>query len=122
MREIEFRGKAKHNNKWYFGDLNYHESRKEHYILEDFGSFPAPIQDETVGQYTGRKDKNGIKLYEGDIFTLGDPNIKHIVVWHDNGFMGRQEGTKGSMVGLTYWEDRIEIIGNVHDEKENNAI
>jgi uncharacterized phage protein (TIGR01671 family) len=67
MREIKFRGKAIHNGKWCFGYLGYSRPRKEYYILEDISSFPILVDPETVGQYTGFKDKSGTEIYEGDI-------------------------------------------------------
>lgn len=68
-------------------------------------------------QYTGLKDKNGKEIYEGDEFHLGDPRITYKVVWHDTGFMGKQNGA-GSFVGLKHWKNRIEIIGNIYENPE----
>ena len=138
MREILFRGKRVDNGEWVYGNLVewLNETKDVSIIAHPFGCcidevgnlvlieepFVCKVHPETIGQYTGRRDKNGVKLFDGDIFTLGDANIKHITIWHDNGFMGKQIGTKGSMVGLTHWEDRIEIIGNIHDEEEDDEV
>ena len=121
MREILFRGKRADNGEWVYGYV-WKNPREQYFITEYNTLTMYAVIPETVGQYTGRRDKNGVKLFDGDIFTLGDMNIKYITTWHDNGFMGKQLGTKGSMVGLTHWEDRIEIIGNVHDEEEDDEL
>ena len=118
MREIKFRGKAKHNDKWYFGDLNYHESRKEHYILKDFGSFPAPIQDDTIGQYTEFKDKNGVKIYEGDVIECKNyyGKIKGKVVFEDGCWLVDYSNNFNSEF-LTNCGNII-VVGNIHDNPQ----
>ena len=70
---------------------------------------------ETVGQSTGLPDKNGVEIYESDKITNGDKNIKYVVEWIDCGFRARQIGNKSS-IGLEYWKDSIEVIGNIHQE------
>ena len=69
-------------------------------------------------QFTGLHDKNGKEIYEGDIFNMGDKNIRYSVVWHDNGFMGRQFHCLGSYCGLTYFNSSIEVMGNIHEHIE----
>ena len=105
-------------NKWVYGDL-VHNSKKEPTWIMPFQETTKfiPVARETVGQYTGLKDKNGKEIYEGDIFHLGDINIKYIVEWIDTGFMGRQNGNTSS-VGLEYWQDKIEVVGNIYENKE----
>ena len=117
MREILFRGKRVDNGEWVYG---YYFKGSCYFIKERPSStFTSTflVISSTVGQYTGLTDKNGNKIFEGDIFHLGDINIKHIVKWHDTGLMGKQAGAS-SYVGLSYWNERIEIIGNIHDNSE----
>jgi hypothetical protein len=68
-------------------------------------------------QYTGLQDVNGKDIYEGDIYHHGEPKILYVVEWHDTGFKGRQVSNK-STAGLTHWQDRIQIIGNVFENPE----
>jgi len=56
MREIIFRGKSVDSKEWIFGDYYY-------------GEF---VISETVGQYTGLKDKNGKMIFEGDVVRMYD--------------------------------------------------
>jgi len=125
-REILFRGKSIGIGVWLYGHLfNYGltapsnvpcisvcvpKSWKEAYIL-------YAVSPDTIGQYTGLTDKNGVKIFEGDIISIGDPNIKYIIMWRNDGFCAKQIGAS-SYIGLTYWASDIEVLGNVIDNPE----
>ena len=121
-REILFRGKQLSNGEFIEGSLTvdchgncciYHPLKVP--IGGGFQYFD--IDPETVGQFTGMTDKNGTKIFEGDIYNMGDDNIRYVVVWRKCMFIGKQIGSN-SYAGLDYFESDIKKVGNIYDNKE----
>jgi uncharacterized phage protein (TIGR01671 family) len=149
-RDIEFRGKCDYgNNNWAFGSL----------LLRSNGTAEIAVHDdrkcccldfrtvipETVGQYTGLKDKNGVKIFEGDIVCRGwtessghKHREKYLVTFEDGCFTLRRpdkcykSGLHPTGISL-FFENKhfeelkkaypdvemyFEVIGNIHDNKE----
>ena len=133
MREILFRGKRLDNGEWVNG-FYINLSGKYHYILTgelDITKGYAdliknPIAPSTVGQYTGLKDKNGKRIFEGDIVSTDIARPYLIVEFRDGCFMFNcNDGGKDYYdIMLPILEDAQteyrygEIIGNIHDNPE----
>ena len=155
MREILFRGKRTDNGEWiegyYAKQSNHacfaHELKYQHFIFKDVcldfnlgGLQEFEIIPETVGQYTGLTDKNGVRIFEGDILRgfeypfcsniNGEFNYFAEIVWFDDSsafgiytFKNPKSNVRGISEGNTdYLEyfnvDKWEIIGNIHDNPE----
>jgi uncharacterized phage protein (TIGR01671 family) len=134
MREILFRGKT-YSNKWVYGYLIKGSIDNDFYILENVGGTPFCINPETIGQFTGLLDKNGKKIFEGDIVVTRYTNGEICSIGDiqfDCGVFGAEwtvhkehktmVGGWGQLHNLRRLDDdiinHIEVIGNIHDNKE----
>lgn len=127
-REILFRGKRTDNGEWVEGDriiepygvvIQYYEGNKR---------IKVTVNPETVGQYTGLKDKNGNKIFEGDIikFTryrdeyvgkvVYEQRICGLDLWYNVvvGAYGEEATYRISLTDPT----KLKVIGNIHDNPE----
>ena len=127
MRKILFRGKRVDNGEWAFGNFiedkwgddngNTIYAILQDRVAPDIAELWTPVRviPETVGQFTGLTDKNGKKIFEGDI-------VKNS---RDVGLLYYKEKNsaftvKGWEYGYWLWHDKedIEVIGNIHDNPE----
>ena len=70
-REVKFRGKSIQNGKWLYGNIQIPEAPYDEYFMWDNG-WQMQVDVNTVGQYTGLIDKNGKKIFEGDILRVSE--------------------------------------------------
>lgn len=143
MREILFRGQTRKKGEkvrmdgtpvesnWVYGGIFQGQN---HSVI--YGYDPVEkhvVYSDTIGQYTGLKDKNGKKIFEGDILAIkffpgyvervlwgGPPDAIATVFWDLNGFSldanGKLDKRYADFCDINYQE--TEIIGNIHDNPE----
>lgn len=130
MREILFRGKRIDNSEWVYGSLVYCPVDNEIgtivvFAEEDEAGFiigeHVEVDLNTVGQYTGITDKNGKKIFEGDILDLPRWYVAYCgnlnEGFHMNAGWYQVRDNFESWVELECELDH-EIIGNIHDNPE----
>ena len=117
-REIKFRGKSIKTGEWEYGSLLTNRLRFHvciminGYINNDTNFYKIRVKSETVGQFTGLRDKNGKDIYEGD-FILWE-GVTAIVCYEQGAFYALKNG--GGLI--LYMVTSGEIIGNIHDNPE----
>ena len=135
MREILFRGKRKDNGEWVKGSF-WDEIPGKLGGIAQYGSCVFHhVNFTTVGQFTGLTDKNGKKIFEGDVVKFTDSPFGHsytgVVRFNEGSFCIKYEYWKKEKfhrIGQTdKWQDmgasgivtyQYEILGNIHDNPE----
>ena len=125
-REISFRGKRLDNGEWVYGNLiQMDEGGSQSFIFPFYkyasslacnqivSMFMVAVDPTTVGQFTGLCDKNGVKIFEGDIVFAG----------YGEYYQGAHEHSATMIIDMADYEalnalcnaNVVEVIGNIHD-------
>lgn len=123
MRQILFRGKRVDNDEWVYGFLT--QKWAKYHIIDEYNENVAyEVVPETVGQYTGLTDKNGKKIFEGDILrytwdTLSGEKkpYTYVISYNDKEarFIGEcdSDDLQHLLPTFKYVEERGEVIGKL---------
>ena len=147
MRKIMFRGKTLDDGKWVYGYYVHQYGADEIYLFEPTDGFDSRhIDPETVGQFTGLTDKNGKRIFEGDILKVQTQDFAE----EDNPVFGKMKvptGEKRTRYWTVEWADHFcggsgwyfygkdrrfnrrasksamlnrdaEVVGNIYDDPE----
>ena len=120
MREILFRGKRKDTGAWVFGDLVHSQYKIGDTCVGQYGNTVGihQVNPETVGRFTGLTDKNGTKIFEGDVCKVG--NLIYKVVFEYSAWRFKILSNKVYCCPAfnSHCGDLCEVIGNIHDNPE----
>lgn len=118
MREILFRGKRLDNGEWVEGFVYQISDDTAMFImLKNKHAESYQVDPTTVGQFTGLLDKNGAKIFEGDIVDILTENEEiGVVAYEDGGFLVNADGFCVDFHSNINGTD-LEVIGNIHDSE-----
>lgn len=124
MREIKFRGRSLYEEKqWVYGLVFKSGSEGQWMEIQGDNGATCYVDPETIGQYTGLKDKNGKEIYEGDIVCDQYANF-YTPIFRNGIYMAynveylnltkQEPSTQFNVV----WNNGCEVIGNIYDSPE----
>ena len=131
MRDIKFRGKNK-EGKWIYGTgvvkviVNCKETNaleiiqsvdydELDYYVPNYDS--EEIRPDTIGQYTGLKDKNGKEIYEDDIVYVISEDENAFILWDNVTSSYVIQFNSWCADFHNYYEKELEVVGNIYDNK-----
>lgn len=125
MREILFRGKRAENDEWVFGDLRhiFYGECYPHIVDNSNGLNNSvcglEVDPATVGQFTGLTDRNGVKIFEGDIVHVKAHSCSftgYVIYWPEEARYACK--TKSGIRYAICARLEFEVVGNIYDNPE----